>query len=68
MGKISVFKGSNSWMADFKDSTNGNQVKELFGTFQLPLPYTLAADGENIAAGIRKNYPADNVVLLESVA
>ena len=53
MKEIIIYKGRDCWMADMPDA----ETFELFGTSQIPTPYTLKMAGWEVAAKLEELNP-----------
>ena len=57
-GRITIWRGDNSWMATFHDDEG---MIAAFGTDTLPTPYTLRADGLTVLNAVRERNPGCTV-------
>jgi predicted Co/Zn/Cd cation transporter (cation efflux family) len=59
---ILIYKTKTGWIARFEDPT----ILALFGTFDIPMPFTDKAEPERVLDEIRKRNPGCIVKLLEN--
>lgn len=63
MKRIIVYRGANCWIADHRHTPQAAEIQSLFGTFDLPLPFTPTADDETVRAFVQARYPDLSVAL-----
>ena len=63
--KIVCDKKARCWIAEWdKESDEGQKIIALFGTNQIPLPFTPAASAEIVKARLEKKNPEATVTII----
>lgn len=60
---IRIFKTAQGWMADFEDSRQCEEIRSLFSSTILPLPWTAQAEAHVVMDDLQRRNPREVVVL-----
>jgi hypothetical protein len=67
MDTIRIYKTETCWAANFQNHSEGQEIIRLFGTAELPLPFTPAASEIAVRASLQQGYPGARIVTLQPV-
>ena len=60
-GRITLYRNADGWHADMSAATDAAEVRECFGTDQIPTAYTARAGWRDVQAKIAALFVADDV-------
>lgn len=60
---IQIILQNNTWHADMTHATGAEEIKELFGTYLLPTPFTAKSATETVVASLRKRNPGHEILV-----
>jgi hypothetical protein len=60
-GRITLYRNQDGWHADMSAATGAAETRRLFGTDQLPTPWTARAPWDTVAKAIAERNPLDDI-------
>ena len=64
-GKIYLERTATCWTADMERTPEADQIHDLFGTWILPLPYTVQASARMVLAETVARFPEYSVIIVD---
>lgn len=55
--RLGIYRAGRCWMVSYALSTQRNEIRRLFDTTELPMPFTAAADEDTVRATLARQQP-----------